>query len=565
VIKNNFDDIFSDVLEISHKITKPIKIQSFIVEDPYAFIFFENKIQINFINDIDKPLESIDIDGSNYKCNYVKPVNSLYKRKKIDLENELINYSDILHLKKIKYEMNNDYILNSNQHLILSLNSKKNQVDWIFSSQLNNQIDKIKTLNLDLICNYLKYLKSIIAPVYIKEDPNKLIIYRKCIEIFFHLIQKGKFDVARSFHSDTSLDFIFIIFLLKNFILPQNLHKIINFLIMTQKCDPNEYEQFLITTEENILKFLKAFLNRLISLGNEFHKIIDRETKKTLKFEVGNNASALEISDKFTEEQLRYILLENIIFICHFITYKFSRKSKYTDQMKIMIKNSHRIIEKEIIDNFVNFNLEEEILLYYYYRGNYCLCINTIISIYNNLEKKDKNEKDVEDLSKDNDLDKEICIRLNSSIHNTLNDSLTENVCKVEKLKEKWFTRYLNLILIVSDKISGFEYTEYTKWALMKNPFKTIDLLFEYKKLSTEKLDMEIINLLKIFGIDPVIYYFFSFIQKNTSKDSENYNELVNLYTIKLKLLFENFESISSGGSNQEIKKIYTLIHSNFT
>ena len=74
---------------------------------------------------------------------------------------------------------------------------------------------------------------------------------------------------------------------------------------------------------------------------------------------------------------------------------------------------------------------------------------------------------------------------------------------------------------------------------------------------------MEMINLLKNYGIDPVIYYFFSFIQKNTSKDSENYNEIVNLYTIKLKLLLENFESISSGGSNKEIKKIYNLIQSN--
>ena len=504
------------------------------------------------------------MENNTYKYLYVKPVNNLYKQKKFNLETELINYSDILHLKKVKYDNNNnEIVLNSNQHLILSLNSKRNQVDWIYSTHLYNQIEKIKSLNLDLICNYLKYLKSIIAPVYNKEDPNNLIVYKKCVEIFFHLLHKGKFEIARNFHSDTSLDFIFIIFLLKNFILPPNLHKIIKLLIINLKCNPNDYEQYIISTEENILKFLKAFLNRLISFGNEYHKSIEKEVKRNIRLDLGNNVTLEELSEKFTDEQLRYILLENIIFICHFITYKFSRKSKYTDQMKIMIKNSHRIIEKEIIDNLVAFNLEEEILLYYYYRGNYCLCINTIISIYNNLEKKDKNENDVEDLSKDNDLDKEIFMKLNNSFQNTLNESLSENLGKVEKLKEKWFIRYLNLILIVSDKISHFEYTEYTKWALMKNPFNTIDLLFEYKKLSTEKLDMEMINLLKNYGIDPVIYYFFSFIQKNTSKDSENYNEIVNLYTIKLKLLLENFESISSGGSNKEIKKIYNLIQSN--
>jgi hypothetical protein len=291
---------------------------------------------------------------------------------------------------------------------------------------------------------------------------------------------------------------------------------------------------------------------------------MDNDAKNKLKFVLNPTATIEEIAEKFSEEQLRYVLLENVILICHFISFKFSRKQKYTDQMKFMIKGSYRIIEKEIIDNFVAFNLEEEILLYYYYRGNYCLCINTIINIYNNLEKKDKNDKDLEDLSKDNDLDKEIFIRLNNSYQNTLNESINDNLGKIDKLKEKWFIRYLNLILIVSDKISEFEYNEYTKWALLKNPYKTIDLLFEYKKLSTEKLDMEIIGLLKNYGIDPVIYYFFSFIQKNTSKDSENYNEIVNLYTIKLKLLIENFETVSSGGSGSEIKKIYNLIQSIF-
>ena len=126
VVKNNFDDIFSDVLEISHKIIKATNIVNFVVEDPYAFIFFENKIQINFINDIDKPLESIDMDFNTYKVLYVKRINNLYKQKKFDLENELINYSDMLHLKKIKYEMNNEFILNSNQHLILAHTRKAN-------------------------------------------------------------------------------------------------------------------------------------------------------------------------------------------------------------------------------------------------------------------------------------------------------------------------------------------------------------------------------------------------------------------------------------------------------
>ena len=99
VVKNNFDDIFSDVLEISHKIVKASNIINFIVEDPYAFIFYENKVHINFINDMEKPLESIEIDNNNFKYLYIKPVNNLYKQKKFNLESELINYSDILHLK----------------------------------------------------------------------------------------------------------------------------------------------------------------------------------------------------------------------------------------------------------------------------------------------------------------------------------------------------------------------------------------------------------------------------------------------------------------------------------
>jgi hypothetical protein len=81
-----------------------------------------------------------------------------------------------------------------------------------------------------------------------------------------------------------------------------------------------------------------------------------------------------------------------------------------------MIKVSHKILEKEFIKLLQNSNLDEEILLFYYYKGNYSKCLNKIISIYDSLEKIEiqKGKK----LDKDKNFNKKNKTKLNSNSNN---------------------------------------------------------------------------------------------------------------------------------------------------
>lgn len=426
------------------------------------------------------------------------------------------------------------------------------------------------------------------------------------------------------------------------------------------------------------------------------------------------------------EIELRYLIIENLIFICNYYSFKSTSNQKYSDNLKLMIKISHNILDKDFINLLQNSDLDQEILLFYYYKGNYSQCLNKIVSIYDSLEKieiknmlinntssnnennnyirididnnvnsseneinlpkfdtienldnnlKSESLKNTEEININSKPEDEkthyktrICIskpglNLSSAYNNRSNEeiyikksntlwnkkienlthlkkfsteiaieklgystdiessvnfinkqALLENndendvenkvqednnfgdnnnnnskninikeevknsdfvikvdktilsnnsnnitnlarqnslskahnqstkVKNIEKMKNQWFIRYINLINLISPKIQKVELMEYMKWALAKNALRTIDILFENKIISNSKIENDFLEILKPFGIDAVIYYLKFILGNNKIEEPSHQNEIINLYTLKLNLLYQSLE-----------------------
>lgn len=421
-----------------------------------------------------------------------------------------------------------------------------------------------------------------------------------------------------------------------------------------------------------------------------------------------NRSNASELINKLlqSEIELRYLLIENLIFVCNYFSFKSTGNQKYSDNLKLMIKISHNILEKDFINLLQNSDLDEEILLFYYYKGNYSKCLNKIVSIYDSLEKielqkdfpaknkegetlslekyqnldkidifsNDSNpntqnetspnknridaeaensqsatiiniskpglhsarfnsinidskkhsnssidnlksfskeiafeklgyntniEKNVNFINKEALLDKteendaennsnainnqqsdeiskeasnenmikiaenssseqveknenddftikidDTILKKNSNVSSSKNLLNKENsqLKNIDKIKNQWFIRYINLINLISPKIQKIELMEYMKWALSKNAYRTIDILFENKIISNSKIENDFLEILKSFGIDAVIYYLKFILGNNKIEEPTHQNEIINLYTLKLKLLYESLE-----------------------
>jgi len=502
-----------------------------------------------------------------------------------------------------------------------------------------------------------------------------------------------------------------------------------NSIITNNNKDDNNIERKLsIINNAEVRGFLKkqseikeGQLNNL----NNFN-IDDINRQKNANFNVidldnfeDNISDPNELINKLlqSEIELRYLLIENIIFVCNYYSFKSTGNKKYSDNLKLMIKISHNILEKDFINLLQNGDLDEEILLFYYYKGNYSKCLNKIVSIYDSLEKielqkdfpdnireeeslcleqyenldkmdifsndlinankknesslinkcmigaqnennsplatiinisrpglhsarfknnlnrindiKDSSIQDIENLKNLQSFSKEIAFEklgYNTNIDKNISfinkqallenteendaesnsspysnqqseDNFTkishgkDNVIKIaenatgeqfqknlnddfmikiddtilkknfnlnsnknglskenqqlkniDKIKNQWFIRYINLINLISPKIKKIELMEYMKWALSKNAYKTIDILFENKIISNNKIENDFLEILKPFGIDAVIYYLKFILGNNKVEEPTHQNEIINLYTLKLKLLYESLE-----------------------
>lgn len=330
--------------------------------------------------------------------------------------------------------------------------------------------------------------------------------------------------------------------------------------------------------------FLKFFFNNIIEFRNLLKLKIPKEQRKQIKFNTyieicegilkKNNSNVFDmnklislslidgfttfndINEKFislgvTEAQIKYCIIENIVFILNFYAYKISKQQKYSKNIQEMIKSSYSILDPYVIELLSEIKLESEILLYYYCRGDYQKCLSSISSIYDSINDQDtkdeeKNPYDIIDDSSNGNYDGE---ELNKSYSNDEyddgdeeNDNENEEVEKKAKKyskssKKQWLICYIKLICKIKDRITQMEFDEYLKWSLDKNSLLTTDKLIENGIISDEKIDEKFVEILKEKGIDPVIHYLQKFVnQENNETQSD---EMVNLFTIKINLLQE--------------------------
>lgn len=331
--------------------------------------------------------------------------------------------------------------------------------------------------------------------------------------------------------------------------------------------------------------FLKFFFNSIIEFRNLLKLKIPKDQRKQIKFKTyiqickeilkKNNSNVFDmnklmslsliegfttfndinekfISSSITEDQIKYCIIENIVFILNFYAYKISKQQKYSKNIQEMIKSSHSILDPHVIDLLSEIKLESEILLYYYCGGDYQKCLSSISSIYDSINEQDikdeeKNPYDIIDDSSNGNYDGE---ELNQSYSNDEyddgeedddeeeNEGIEKKTKKYSKSsKKQWLICYIKLICKIKDRITQMEFNEYLKWSLDKNSLLTTDKLIENGIISNEKIDENFVAILKEKGIDPVIHYLQKFVnQENNETQSD---EMVNLFTIKINLLQE--------------------------
>lgn len=644
LIKNSYSEIFLEELEILEKITKQSNILLTRVEDPYMLIIIENKLYVYFITDLTKCLEIIELDCLNNLNNLnISPINCFTKDlfllknvNKLNYETNLIQFTDIVHMNRIKYlpQSDFDYILNSCQFILFFFNSKYNRIDWIYMSNIESQVRFLKSVNFNFSSKLLSYYSegNTKLPDSELKQTNQKFFLKKNLESFCYLISSQDYPRAKFCIDECQMDLIYISMLLKKFFSSKNLSIILNYIYRSNigefyklslsslsasdlkfnlNRDLEEFENLLsiamLKNEKELSMFLKTFFNRYISSRNEIKLKIDKEKRKKInldeiiksimsiediiiceneiKFEIENsnfsnyqispheeemsfvNRNFLTIQEKLKsldviETDLRYCLIENLVFIFHFYSYRLSKSSKYSDNLKLIIKISHNLLDKELISLLKGASLEEEVLLFYYYKGNYAKCISNIINIYESLCKvKEEDFTGVinKNSSISNSVDEDFSLMTNSNKENDENSFhssiplVQPEIRSLEKTKKQWLTRYINLISLISEKLTQVEFFDYLKWALSKNPIYTIEILFDTNKISKEKLDLEFINLLKLYGIDPVIFYLKKFLKNNQASDTTHHNEMINLYIIKLKLLQEALDK--ENPSSTEIRE----------
>lgn len=576
LIKNSYSEIFLEEFEIVEKITKPSVITQIIMQDPFLFLLIENKVYIHFILDLIKPIEVVTLDFAltnyNFNLRLIKDTGLLQKIQKLNYVTNLIQYRDQIHLNRLKFipQSDFDFNLNSCQFLITFYNYKNYKLEWLYLTKLSLQIRILKSVNPQFAFKLLSFHNQENKNLDTQSDlrlSNQKLFLKMNLESFCHTISSQDYSKAKTSLEDSEIELTFLLNLLINFFYSKNLVLLIYYInrlniehfykfsqlsnsdknIETSNDLEEIYSNFnsvLIKNDLELSNFLKCFFNKFITYRNELKLNLDKEERKKINIDnileviesvkneinndddkqfslIKNNFYTLEAkfkNENISEVQLKYVLIENVVFLGHLYSYKFSKNIKYTDNLKLMIKTSYNLFHKDLINLLKEFDLEEEFLLFHYYKGNYTKCITNIVNIYENLSK-------------------------NSSESQEENENLN-------KLRSKWLGRYINLVSLMGEKLNQMEFYEYLKWALSKNSFLTIETLMEINKISRENLDLDFINLLKLFGIDPVIFYIKKFLKNKDACNALHHNEMINLYTIKIKLLQEAIEKEAGSNNN---------------
>ena len=566
--------------KILDRLSKPNIILLLKVIEPYLCLIYDEKLYIFLILDYNKCIYTMNIDPS-FDIIFYKPVGLLKNLHLLDYNNDVINYNDEILLNEILKKKKNDQSLNS-RPIIYTFFNKDNSLNYFCFGKLLlhlNTLKRLKTIYSSKLLSILDYNKSNnnAEMQYYNRDTekrNRKFIGYKVIELFYEEIKNNNYENALNIYIDNNMNIIFILILIKKIIISKSLNNLLILSLFEYIYKISfDYEKLNLNIDisddteydNDISIFFKYFFNTLMIKRNEiknnftpkeikyisFANLLEELKIKSINDKINLNVDSykenieiLKLMEKKKDELITFILLENILFILNYYSYKTNKENKFLSNLYGLIKMSVNILDPYIIELLKENNLNSLILLFYYCKGNYDQCFSQIISFYDSAPNDDKEDNIQYDYFFD---DKKSS---NRSKDNKLKKIETDE----EKNKSYWFNTYIYLISKIFSKLSESEFRTRIKWAITNNSYDTIDLLIYYKIIDEQKINYSFIDLLKPYGLDPIIYYFGKFTSLQGGKTESN--EIINLYSIKIKLLDqENKTKEKEGKFNNEIEE----------
>ena len=554
--------------KILDRITKNNLIISLKIIEPYLILIYEKNIYFYLTFDHNKCIYQTNFDP-NFDLIFYKPISLLTNLHLLNYSEDVINYNDDILLKEISKNKKNDLSLNS-RPIIYTYYNKDNKLDYICFEKIVYHINLIKKINL---INASKFLSSLDYnrnninenKQYYNKDLDKMnrkFIENEVKELFFNEIKINKYENALNIYIENDMNIIFILILIKNFIKSDLLNNLLvlaffeyiykvsfdfknmNINIIDNKDDTKDISNFIKNFFGTMMKKRNEIKNnftpeelKFMTLDNIINEIKINSIKNRINIDISdynNHIENIKLMEKKNEDIINFILLENIIFILNSISYQLSKDYKFLSNLFGLIKMSINILDPNIIALLREYNLNNLILLFYFSKGLYDQCFNNIIIFY---EKSPKKDFEINKVIENEIFDDILYLNKNSE-NNLIINILSEE----EKPKSYWFQTYIYLISKIYSKLSQEEFNKKIEWALKQNSCKTIDFLLKYKIINNKKVDYAFIDLLNPYGLDSIIHYFSVF--SNLKGGKTESNEIINLYSIKIKLLSaENSEN----------------------
>ena len=566
-------------LKILDRITKDNIIILIKILEPYLFILCDNKIYVYITFDHNKCIYQTNFDPS-FDILLYKPISLFTNLHLLNYSKDVINYNDEILLNEIYKNKKKDESFNS-RPIIYSYHNKDYKLNYFCFENFLKHYNLVKDIKVDYASKLLSNLD------YNRKNNNENIQYynrdldkqnRKYIEyelinLFFEEINKNNLENSLLLYNDNNMNIIFVLIVIKNFIKSELLN---NLLILSLfeyiykvSFDFDKIKITLINNKDDnnkqLSNIIKYFFGTLMLKRNEIKnnftpeelkyitldnikneiKLNQIKTKLDLnKDDYNNNIEIIKLMEKRNENIIYFILLENIIFILNYYSFIISKDEKFLSNLFGLIKMSISILDENLLDLLKERNLYNLILLFYFSKGSYEQCFDFIIKLYEKAPKNFDNESEKNELL-------EINVFFDNCIYNyehKKNISITNKLNEEKYPKSYWFQSYIFLIYKIYSKLSEKDFNKKLEWALKENSCKTIDLLLYYNIINNKKVNYSFIDLLNPYGLDPIIHYFSVF--SNLKDGKAESNEIINLYSIKIKLLSaENKE-------NQFLKEI---------
>ena len=566
-------------LKILDRITKDNIIILIKILEPYLFILCDNKIYVYITFDHNKCIYQTNFDPS-FDILLYKPISLFTNLHLLNYSKDVINFNDEILLNEIYKNKKKDESFNS-RPIIYSYHNKDYKLNYFCFENFLKHYNLVKDIKVDYASKLLSNLD------YNRKNNNENIQYynrdldkqnRKYIEyelinLFFEEINKNNLENSLLLYNDNNMNIIFVLIVIKNFIKSELLN---NLLILSLfeyiykvSFDFDKIKITLINNKDDnnkqLSNIIKYFFGTLMLKRNEIKnnftpeelkyitldnikneiKLNQIKTKLDLnKDDYNNNIEIIKLMEKRNENIINFILLENIIFILNYYSFIISKDEKFLSNLFGLIKMSINILDENLLDLLKESNLYNLILLFYFSKGSYEQCFDFIIKLYEKAPKNFDNESEKNELLESN-VFFDNCIY---NYENKKNISITDKLNEEKYPKSYWFQSYIFLIYKIYSKLSEKDFNKKLEWALKENSCKTIDLLLYYNIINNKKVNYSFIDLLNPYGLDPIIHYFSVF--SNLKDGKAESNEIINLYSIKIKLLSaENKE-------NQFLKEI---------